>query len=129
MKNANDIIGNRTHDLPACSAVPQQTAPPRTIHHVRSNKIRGIMDAQYIILDDITWQKLIWYGHVERMDPTTLPKVMILWKPEGRKKRGRPRRTWKGGIYTAMNERDLSMGEWNNRRQWNMKVGRRRQTY
>jgi len=25
MKNANDIIGNRTHDLPACSAVPQPT--------------------------------------------------------------------------------------------------------
>jgi hypothetical protein len=28
-----------------------------------------------------------------------------------------------------MNERDLRMGEWNNRRQWNMKVGRRRQTF
>ena len=29
MKNSNDIIGNRTRDLPACSAVPQPTAPPR----------------------------------------------------------------------------------------------------
>jgi hypothetical protein len=29
MKNSNDTIGNRTRDLPACSAVPQQTAPPR----------------------------------------------------------------------------------------------------
>ena len=29
MKNFNDTIGNRTRDLPACSAVPQQTAPPR----------------------------------------------------------------------------------------------------
>jgi hypothetical protein len=38
---------------------------------------------------------------------------MIHWKSEGRKKRGRPRRTWKDGIYTAMNERDLRMGEWN----------------
>jgi hypothetical protein len=28
-KNSNDIIGNRTRDLPACSAVPQPTAPPR----------------------------------------------------------------------------------------------------
>jgi len=43
------------------------------------------------------------------------------------KKRGHPRRTWKDGIYTAMNETDLRMGEWNNRRQWNMKVGRLRQ--
>ena len=28
-KNSNDTIGNRTRDLPACSAVPQPTAPPR----------------------------------------------------------------------------------------------------
>jgi hypothetical protein len=28
MKNFNDTIGNRTRDLPACSAVPQPTAPP-----------------------------------------------------------------------------------------------------
>jgi hypothetical protein len=87
------------------------------------------MDAQDMILDDITRKKLIWYGHVERIDPTRLPKIMIHLKPERRKKRDRPRRTWKDGIYTAMNERDLRMGEWNNQRQWNMKVGRRRQTY
>ena len=29
MKKSNDIIGNRTCDLRACSAVPQPTAPPR----------------------------------------------------------------------------------------------------
>jgi hypothetical protein len=29
MKNSNDTTGNRTRDLPACSAVPQPTAPPR----------------------------------------------------------------------------------------------------
>jgi hypothetical protein len=30
MKNFNDSIVNRTCDLPAFSAVPQPTAPPRT---------------------------------------------------------------------------------------------------
>ena len=29
MKNSSDTIGNRTRDLPACSAVPQPTVPPR----------------------------------------------------------------------------------------------------
>jgi hypothetical protein len=29
MKNSTDTIGNRTRDLPAGSAVPQPTAPPR----------------------------------------------------------------------------------------------------
>jgi hypothetical protein len=90
--------------------------------------IRGKMHAKGMILNDITWKQLNWYGHVERMDPKRLSK-MIHWKPEGRKKRGRPRRTWKDGIYTAMNGRDLRMGEWNNRRKWNMKIGRRRQTF
>ena len=37
MKNSNDIIGNRTRDLPTCSAVPQPTAPPRTpaVTHIK----------------------------------------------------------------------------------------------
>jgi hypothetical protein len=82
-----------------------------------------------MILNNITRKQLIWYGHVERMYPTRLPKIMIHWKPEGRKKRGSPRRTWKDGMYTAMNERYVRMGEWNNRRQWNMAVRRRRQMF
>ena len=32
MKKSNDTIGNRTRDLPACSAVPQPTALPRAPH-------------------------------------------------------------------------------------------------
>jgi hypothetical protein len=30
MKNPNGTIGNRIHDLPVCSAVPQPNSPPRT---------------------------------------------------------------------------------------------------
>jgi len=30
MKNPHDTIGDRTRDLPACSALPQPTAPPRS---------------------------------------------------------------------------------------------------
>jgi len=52
--------------------------------------IRGKMDAQDMILDDITRKQLIWYGHVEGMDPTRLPKIMIHWKPEGRKNEAVP---------------------------------------
>ena len=87
------------------------------------------MDAQNTILCEIIRKQLIWYDRVERMDPTQLPKIMINWKPEGRKKRGRPGRTCKDGVYTVMSERDLRMGEWNNRGQWNTEVGRRHQTF
>jgi hypothetical protein len=48
------------------------------------------MDAKEMILDEITQKQLIWYGHVERMDPTRLPKIMIYWKPEGRKNEAVP---------------------------------------
>jgi len=34
MKNFHDTIGNRTRDFPACSAVPQPTAPLRAPRHV-----------------------------------------------------------------------------------------------
>jgi hypothetical protein len=81
------------------------------------NILEEKMNTPDTILDEITRKQLIWYGHVERMDPTRLPKIVINWKPEGRKKRSRPRRTWKDGTYTTMSERDLRMGEWNNRRQ------------
>ena len=87
------------------------------------------MNKQGTILDVITRKQLIWYGHVGRMDPTRLLKTMINRKPEGSKKLGRPRRTWKDGMYTATSEGDLRMGEWNNRRQLNMEVGRRRKTF
>ena len=80
-------------------------------------------------MDEITGKQHIWCGHVERMDRTRLPKIMISCKPEGRKKRGRPRRTWKDGIHTAMGERELRVGEWNSRRQWNVEFGRRRQAF
>jgi hypothetical protein len=72
--------------------------------------IREKLEAQDTILDDTTRKQLICYGHVERMDSNRLPKIMINWKPEGRKTLGRPRRTWRDGMYTAMNERDLRMG-------------------
>jgi len=37
VKNSNDTIGNRTYDLPACSVVPQPTAPPRAQNTFNEN--------------------------------------------------------------------------------------------
>jgi hypothetical protein len=48
------------------------------------------MDAENMILDDITWKQLVWYGHVERMDPTRLPKIMFHWKKKKKKNEAVP---------------------------------------
>jgi hypothetical protein len=54
MKNSNDTIGNRTRDLPACSAVPQPTAPPRAPRNMStSNKIPDIICFAYMIIKDL----------------------------------------------------------------------------
>jgi hypothetical protein len=63
----------------------RQSARISKLDRKTNEYIRGKMDTQDMILDDITRKQLIWYGHVERMDPTRLPKIMIHWKPEGRK--------------------------------------------
>jgi hypothetical protein len=39
MKNSDDTIGNRTRDLPACSAVPQPTEPPRAPFHISTSQL------------------------------------------------------------------------------------------
>jgi hypothetical protein len=55
MKNSNDIIGNRTRDLPTCSALPQPTALRRAPKCLRRIKIS-------ILGDEVTrfWRK-VWH--------------------------------------------------------------------
>ena len=36
-----------------------------------------------------------WIGHILRKDQGSILRVAVEWKPEGHRKRGRPRRTWR----------------------------------
>jgi hypothetical protein len=54
IKNSNYTIGNRTHDLPACSAVLQPTAPPRALEG------RIILKWMFKKWDEGAWTGLIW---------------------------------------------------------------------
>ena len=36
-----------------------------------------------------------WIEHVLRMDNSGLPRVALTWAPEGKRKRGRPKETWR----------------------------------
>ena len=57
-----------------------------------------------------------WIGHVLRMSSDADPKIALTWTPEGKRKRGRPKETWRR---TAMKERE-AMG-W---RSWNQAENR-----
>jgi hypothetical protein len=52
MENSNDAIRIRTRDLPACSSMPQRTAPPRGIY-VNCGLFSDVFDIQLVKKLDI----------------------------------------------------------------------------
>jgi len=69
----------------------------------RKDKIRNTIIKQKVnvtraLLDDIKTKQLQWYGHVSRMEEGRLPKEVMKWRPLGRRKRGRPKRTGRTGL-------------------------------
>jgi hypothetical protein len=74
-------------------------------------RVREIIRVGGNIVEDIRKKHLIWYGHVKRMEEGRLPKHILEWHAEGRRRRGRPRTTWKQDIMMAMAERNLQEGD------------------
>ena len=83
MKNSNDNIRNRNHDLLACRAVRQKG----------ENIVKWIKG-----------QRISWLGHLERMEEDRMPRKIFSQELEGTRRRGRPRKGWKEEV-----ERDLQV--------------------
>jgi hypothetical protein len=81
------------------------------------------------IITEIERKQLTWYGHVQRMAEERLPRIALRWMPEQKRVRGRPKKNWMEGVRKAMNERNLQEGQWEDRRQWSLGVGRREGTF
>jgi len=79
------------------------------------------------IIDIIERKRLQWYGHVKRMPEERIPKLIMEWIPQERRKRGRPRKTWMEGGQAAMTTINLEPDQWRNREEWRLVSGRRRQ--
>jgi len=61
------------------------------------------------------------------MPEERMPKLIMEFIPLERRERGRPRKTWIGGVKAAMTKRNLEPHEWRNREEWRLVSGRRRQ--
>ena len=58
-----------------------------------------------------------------------LPKITLKWKPKQKRARVIPKKHWMEGIKKVMDERNLSEGHWEDRKQWSLGVGQHRKTF
>jgi hypothetical protein len=80
------------------------------MERIKNEHIKEIMGVKEKpdIIDIIEKKRLQWYGHIKRMPEERIPKLILEWVPEERRKRGRSRKTW---IMTA---RNLEQDQWRN---------------
>ncbi|KAI8494517.1 hypothetical protein Bbelb_277430 [Branchiostoma belcheri] len=75
---------------------------------------------------EITGRRLKWLGHVLRMPDNRIPKVALNWRPEGKRKRGRPKTTWRRTVSDDLAAMGLSWKSVNNmaqdRPRWRKKL-------
>lgn len=74
---------------------------------IRNEYIRGSMKVGKAS-EKIHEARLRWYGHVMRREDEYVGKKLMKMKPQGRRKRGRPKRRWIDGVKNGMEARGLT---------------------
>ena len=89
--------------------VLRRSARKSRLEKIKNEHIKEIMGVKgKPDTTDITEKKrLQWYAHVKRMPEERIPKLVMEWIPEERRKSGRPRKTWMEGVQAAMTTRNL----------------------
>jgi len=88
------------------------------IENLRNDDIRRRSQRKKDIMDTINMKRLIRYGHVQRRLTKRWPKRMLVWMSDRRRKRGRPRRTWRENKHVEMEQRQLKHRDCENRKGW-----------
>ena len=63
-----------------------------------------------LISETVRKRRWRWIGHVLRMDRTEHARTAITWKPDGRRKPGRPKTTWRRMVEKEM--KSMGMNTW-----------------
>ena len=58
----------------------------------------------------ITRRRWRWIGHALRRDPQSITRTALHWTPDGKRKRGRPRTTWRRTVESEMKAMQHSWG-------------------
>ena len=62
--------------------------------HVSNEEVRRRANNE-TISELVRKRRWTWIGLVLHMDNSYLPRVALTWAPEGKRKRGRPKETWR----------------------------------
>ena len=62
---------------------------------------------QQSVIEKIKIARWKWYGHVLRMSDDRIPKQALDWRPDGRRRVGRPKDTWRRTLAREMNLNNL----------------------
>ena len=49
-------------------------------------------------------RKWTWIGHTLRKDPSSITRQALKWNPQGKRRRGRPRNTWRRSVEDEMSK-------------------------
>jgi len=66
--------------------------------NIISNKDLWKVTGQEYINVEIRKRKFRWIGHTLRKEDGEIPKTALLWNPQGNRKRGRPRKSWRRSV-------------------------------
>ena len=61
------------------------------------------------ITENIKIRRLTWLGHVCRMPANSIPRTALMWTPQGQRKRGRPKETWRRTITKELKTHNLTL--------------------
>ncbi|XP_030747709.1 uncharacterized protein LOC115876161 [Sitophilus oryzae] len=96
----------------------RRSARVSKLDRVRNVEIRAKMDATQTIVDRVEQRGLKLFGHLLRMEHQRWPYSIYSWSPPGKRKRGRPRRSWNEAIRRAMEDRNLEEEDVLDRNRW-----------
>ncbi len=79
--------------------------------NIISNRDLYTLTGSQSIVGEIKRRRLYYDTHVFRMEESRIPKVALRWTPPGKRKRGRPKTTWRRTVMTELNERELTWAQ------------------
>ena len=91
---------------------------------IRNTNIRAELHVP-LLLEEIERTRLRLCGHVMRMEEDKMPKRYLMWKPEGKRPAGRPRKRWIDGVEATLGNKGISVQEVDTNKKYDNRRDRR----